>query len=450
MMKKILIAEDDREMRELLASLLSEAGWEVEAVADGVAAIRAIEERPPRVALLDFTMPEKSGQEVLEEARFLEPDLPVVILTGTAEIEDAVRAMKSGASDFLTKPPDHDHLLMVLERTIEKQSLEQEVRRLRSREESAFTIVGGEAPSMKEFRENLERVAATDATVLLTGETGTGKELAARAIWNEGKRSSGPFIVLNCATLSETLLESDLFGHEKGAFTGAIAAKRGMLEEADGGTLFLDEIGELPLSVQAKLLRIIEYGEFQRVGATITRKCDVRIVAATNRELEEEMAEGSFRTDLYHRLNVVKLDLPPLRDRMEDLTGIVDHHLHRLSAELGRPAQELPDEVWTRMRSYNWPGNIREVRNVLERALVLSPDGTIRPVDIPETGASGEMTGPAGIQIGTPLGEALDTCKRWMVERTLESCDGNQTRTAEMLGMHRSSLNRLLKELDLR
>ncbi len=449
-MKKILIAEDDREMRELLASLLTSAGWEVEAVADGVAAVRAIEERPPRVALLDLVMPEKSGQEVLEEARFLEPDLPVVILTGQADIEDAVRAIKAGASDFLTKPPDPGHLLMVLERAIGTQSLEQEVRRVRTREESEFTIVGGEALSMKEFRENLERVAATDATVLLTGETGTGKELAARAIWNDGKRASGPFIVVNCATLSETLLESDLFGHEKGAFTGAISAKRGMLEEADGGTLFLDEVGELPLPIQAKLLRVIEYGEFQRVGATIKRKSDVRIVAASNRDLEQEVAEGGFRTDLYHRLNVVKLLLPPLRDRMEDLTGIVDHHLRRLSTELGRPVQVLPEEVWTRMRSYDWPGNIREVRNVLERALVLSPDGTIRPVDVPETGASGEMEGPAGIPIGTPLTEALEQYKKWMVDRTLEACNGNQTRAAGMLGMHRSSLNRLLKDLDLR
>ncbi len=449
-MKKILIAEDDREMRELLASLLTSAGWEVEAVADGVAAVRAIEERPPRVALLDLVMPEKSGQEVLEEARFLEPDLPVVILTGQADIEDAVRAIKAGASDFLTKPPDPGHLLMVLERAIGTQSLEQEVRRVRTREESEFTIVGGEALSMKEFRENLERVAATDATVLLTGETGTGKELAARAIWNDGKRASGPFIVVNCATLSETLLESDLFGHEKGAFTGAISAKRGMLEEADGGTLFLDEVGELPLTIQAKLLRVIEYGEFQRVGATIKRKSDVRIVAASNRDLEQEVAEGGFRTDLYHRLNVVKLLLPPLRDRMEDLPGIVDHHLRRLSTELGRPVQVLPEEVWTRMRSYDWPGNIREVRNVLERALVLSPDGTIRPVDVPETGASGEMEGPAGIPIGTPLTEALEQYKKWMVDRTLEACNGNQTRAAGMLGMHRSSLNRLLKDLDLR
>ncbi len=449
-MKKILIAEDDAEMRELLASLLSSAGWEVEEVGDGVAAIRAIEERPPRVALLDLMMPGKSGQEVLEEARFLEPDLPVVILSGQGDIDAAVRAMKAGASDFLTKPPDPDHLLLLLDRVVEKKVLEQEVSRNRSRQIAEFTIVGGEAPTMMAFMENLERVSATSATVLLTGETGTGKELAARAIWNGGDRAQKPFIVVNCATLSETLLESDLFGHEKGAFTGAFSAKRGMIEEADGATLFLDEVGELPVSIQAKLLRVMEYGEFQRVGSTVTRTSDVRTITATNRDLEEEVSEGRFRSDLFHRLNVVTLHLPPLRDRTDDIHAIVDHHLQRLCTELGRPFQDLPAEVWDRIHGYDWPGNIREVRNVLERALVLSPDGVIRPSDIPVGSRSDDMTGSGGIPLGTPLTEALELYKKWMVGQTLEACDGNQTRAADMLGMHRSSLNRLLKDLELR
>lgn len=449
-MNRILIAEDDPEMRDMLSSLLSSAGWEVEAVANGVAAIRAVEEHPPRVALLDLMMPEKSGQEVLEEARFLEPDLPVVILTGHGDVEAAVRAMKTGASDFLTKPPDPDHLLLVLERVIDQQSLEQEVKRNRTRQRAEFTIVCGEAPAMKEFMENLERVSTTGATVLLTGETGTGKELAARAIWTGGNRSTGPFIVVNCATLSETLLESDLFGHEKGAFTGAVSTKRGMIEEADGGTLFLDEVGELPPLIQAKLMRGIEYGEFQRVGSTVIRTSDVRIITATNRDLEEEVAEGRFRSDLFHRLNVVTLHLPPLRERMEDIRGIVDHHLLRLCTELGRPVQELSEEVWTRIRGHDWPGNIREVKNVLERALVLSPDGVVRPSHIPDGGRRDDKTGPEGIPVGTPLTEALEHYKKWLVSRTLEACEGNQTRAADMLGMHRSSLNRLLKELELR
>jgi len=256
--------------------------------------------------------------------------------------------------------------------------------------------------------------------------------------------------VVNCATLSETLLESDLFGHEKGAFTGAVSAKRGMIEEADGGTLFLDEIGELPPLIQAKLMRGIEYGEFQRVGSTVIRTSDVRIITATNRDLEEEVAEGRFRSDLFHRLNVVTLHLPPLRERMEDIRGIVDHHLLRLCTELGRPVQELSEEVWTRIRGHDWPGNIREVKNVLERALVLSPDGVVRPSDIPDGGRRDDKTGPEGIPVGTPLTEALEHYKKWLVSRTLEACEGNQTHAADMLGMHRSSLNRLLKELELR
>lgn len=449
-MKRTLIVDDDPEMREALVALLSSVGWEVEAAEDGAGAVRAIEEQPPHAVLLDLKMPGKSGQDVLEEIRFLEPDIPVIILTGHGNIEEAVRAMKAGAYDFLTKPPDPDHLLMVLDRGIERRALEREVEVSRRRLADEFRIIGGEDPSMKEFLENLDRVAATEATVLLTGETGTGKELAARAIWSKGARSSAPFVVVNCATLSETLLESDLFGHEKGAFTGAVSSKRGMIEEADSGTLFLDEIGELPPPVQSKLLRVLEYGEFQRVGSTSARHSDVRVITASNRDLEVEESEGRFRSDLFHRLSVVTLHLPALRERMGDLEKLVGWHLKRLSTELGRPEQELPGEVWERMREYNWPGNVREVRNVLERALVLSPDGTVRPEDIPAPGRAAEGTGPVPVSVGTPLVEALEAYKRWMVNRTLEECGGNQTKAAEMLGMHRSSLNRLLKELELR
>jgi DNA-binding NtrC family response regulator len=357
--------------------------------------------------------------------------------------------MKAGASEFLTKPPDREHLLLVVERVVERKALRREVARCRRREAEEFAIVGGKAPSMKNFLENLERVAATDTTVLITGETGTGKELAARVIWERGGRSSKPFVVVNCAILSETLLESDLFGHERGAFTGAVSTKTGMIEEADGGTLFLDEVGEIPPAVQAKLLRVIENGEFQRVGSTTSRTSDVRVVAATNRDLEEEVDRGSFRSDLYHRLSVVTLRLPPLRDRIEDLEDIALHYLGRLGGELGRPEQELSAEVWECMRQYGWPGNIREVRNVLERALVLSPGGEIRPEDIP----AGEAA-PAAVSVAPPsqlsLSEAMEECKKQIIKGALDSCGGNQTRAAEMLGVNRSSLNRLLKKLELR
>ncbi len=449
-MKRILIADDEREMRESLADLLSSVGWEVIEAADGIEAVRAVQKHPPHALLLDLVMPGKEGQEVLDEVRFLEPDLPVIILTGHGDIERAVRAMKSGAFDFLTKPPDPDHLLLVLDRAVERRILEREVKQSRRRQADLYAFVGGQAPSMKEFMDRMDRVTATESTVLLTGETGTGKELAARAIWEKGTRSGTPFVVVNCATLSDTLLESDLFGHEKGAFTGATSTKVGRLEEADRGTLFLDEIGELPLPIQAKLLRVLEYGEFQRVGSTHTRHADVRVITATNRDLEQEIVEKRFRVDLYHRLSVVTLQLPPLRERMEDLPLVVDHHLKRLCAELGRAEPEISEEVWQRMREYDWPGNIREVRNVLERALVLSPTGTINTDDIPAPQHATVSDDPAGVPVGTPLAEAVDRYKRWTVQRSLEACGGNQTRAAELLGMHRSSLNRLMKELGLR
>lgn len=450
-MRRIIVADDDQEMRESLAQLLDSAGWEVLEAADGIETVRAVEEHPPQALLVDLVMPGKSGQEVLEEVRFLEPDLPVILLTGHGDVENAVQAMKSGAFDFLTKPPDPDHLLLVLERAVERRILEREVKHSRQRQADLFTFVGGEAASMKDFLEKMERVTATESTVLLIGETGTGKELAARAIWENGSRAKSQFVVVNCATLSDTLLESDLFGHEKGAFTGAISVKMGRLEEADRGTLFLDEIGELPLPVQAKLLRVLEYGEFQRVGSTHTRHVDTRIIVATNRDLEQEVSKKNFRDDLFHRLNVVTLRLPPLRERMKDLSLVVEHHLKRLCAELGRSETEISAEVWKRMEEYDWPGNVREVRNVLERALVLSPTGTIGTDDIPvSVSTTGSLEDPLSVLPGTPLVEAVESYKRWMVKRSLEECGGNQTRAAEMLGMHRSSLNRLMKELDLR
>jgi len=438
-------------MLESLVQLLDSAGWEVLEAADGIEAVRAVEKHPPQVLLTDLIMPGKSGQEVLEEVRFLEPDLPVILLTGHGDVENAVLAMKSGASEFLTKPPDPDHLLLVLERAVERRTLKREVKHNRRLQSDLFTFVGGEAASMKDFLEKMERVTATESNVLLTGETGTGKELAARSIWENGPRAKSQFVVVNCATLSDTLLESDLFGHEKGAFTGAIAAKVGRLEEADGGTLFLDEVGELPLPVQAKLLRVLEYGEFQRVGSTQSRLVDTRIIAATNRDLEQEVSEKQFRDDLFHRLNVVSLHLPPLRERMEDLPLVVEHHLKRLCAELGRGETEISAEVWKQMEEYCWPGNVREVRNVLERALVLSPTGTIGMDDIPvSVSATGSLEDPLSVLPETPLVEAVESYKRWMVQRSLDECGGNQTKAAERLGMHRSSLNRLMKELDLR
>jgi DNA-binding NtrC family response regulator len=452
-MARILIVDDDRELVDSLTDLMTGAGWTVRQALDGMEAVRVAEEWSPQVILLDLEMPVKGGQEALEELQFLAPDAPVVILTGHGNIGRAVAAMKAGATDFLTKPPDPDHLLVVLERALERSELEQEVTRCRQRGEDRFQMIGGAAPAMKELRDLLERVSSTSSTVLLTGETGTGKELAARHIWKNGPRASAPFVVINCAALSETLLESDLFGHQKGAFTGAVSAKRGRLEEADGGTVFFDEIGELPLSMQSKLLRVLEYGTFERIGDTVEREIDVRLIAATNRDLATEVAEERFREDLFHRISVVSIRIPPLRERMDDLPDLVTHYLHLLGGELGRQIPELDDAVLKRLADYDWPGNIRELRNTLERALVLSPDENVRPEDIPVAGAAGTSADdPLRPEISgdSTLTEGIEAFKRWMVIRTLENCGGNQTRAAERLGMHRSSLNRLMKELNLR
>jgi DNA-binding NtrC family response regulator len=344
-MSRILIVDDDRELLASLTDLMTGAGWTVRQAGDGTEAIQVAEEWSPQVVLLDLEMPVKGGQAALEELRFLAPDVPVVILTGHGNIERAVVAMKAGATDFLTKPPDPDHLLVVLERAMERSELEQEVTRCRQKGEDRFQMIGGVAPATKELQDLLDRVSATGSTVLLTGETGTGKELAARHIWKNGPRASAPFVVINCAALSETLLESDLFGHQKGAFTGAVSAKRGRLEEADGGTVFFDEIGELPLSMQAKLLRVVEYGTFERIGDTVEREIDVRLIAATNRDLDREVAEEKFREDLYHRISVVTIRVPPLRERMEDLPELVAHYLQRLGEELGRRIPDPDDAV---------------------------------------------------------------------------------------------------------
>jgi DNA-binding NtrC family response regulator len=432
-MKRVLIADDDAELRAALASLLRQAGWEVEETCDGSETVDRVIARPPGVVLLDLEMPGKKGEQALEEIRYLAPQVPVVILTGHGTVERAVQAMKAGAWDFLTKPPDADHLLVVLERARERYTLDAEVRDCRRRREDRYTMAGGRAPAMKDFLELLDRVAATNSTVLFTGETGSGKEVAARYLWQKGPRSSTPFVVVNCAALSDTLLESDFFGHARGAFTGAVSAKRGRLEEADGGTLFLDEVSELSPVIQAKLLRVLEDGTFERVGEATPRRCDVRLIAATNSDLKEEVAAGRFREDLYHRLSVVMLHIPPLRERLEDLEEFVLHHMRLLGVELGFQVPPPSPEIVAR--------------------LVLSPDGCLHAELLPgpsPPGGTPQAEGAGGIEVGTPMEEAVERFKRDLVRRTLAACEGNQTRAAEVLGMNRSSLNRLLRRLDLR
>lgn len=389
--RRIVIADDDEDVRQSIADLLSQAGWDVQQAADGQVAIDLVRERVPLAVLLDLEMPVKGGQETLEELKAFIPELPVVILTGRGDIDRAVSTMKAGAFDFLTKPPDSDHLLLVLNRSVENRMRDIELAELRLLHQSLFTLVGGKAPAMRAFLDNLERVTATDSTVLLIGETGSGKELAARTIWSRGGRAAAPFIAVNCAALPNEHLELDLFGYETETPDVTTDARRGRVEEADGGTLFLDKVGELPPSVQAQLVEVLEVGEFRRVGGTAARSTNLRLIAANTTDLHDEVAQGWFRDDLYHHLSVVVLEVPPLRERWEDLPDIVDNYLEQLCSELGKPMPELSEEVWDRLRTYDWPGNNRELRNTLERALVLSPEGSISPEAIPDSREAGRI-----------------------------------------------------------
>jgi DNA-binding NtrC family response regulator len=370
-MATLVVADDDRAIRKILRDRLTAAGHTVEVAENGRDALALIERTGPDLVLLDLQMPEQDGFGVLEKAT-KQPGAPLfIVITAHGSIEAAVRAMKAGAHDFLQKPFEAAQLEHVVERALDTGRLRRGIGILRSEVETRHHLVVGESSRMREVVQVAERAAASDATVLLGGESGTGKEVIARTIHAASPRADGPFVAVNCAALSAELLESELFWHEKGAFTGAVRAKAGRLELAAGGTLFLDEIGELKPALQAKLLRVLQEREFERVGGTRTLKTDVRVVAATNRDLEAAVAAGEFRQDLYYRLKVVALRLPPLRDRREDIRPLAAHFLSRFAQDAGRPTPRLDDSAAALLEDYAWPGNVRELANVLERAVVL-------------------------------------------------------------------------------
>gem|GEM_PF-229145 len=389
--RRIVIADDDGEIRQTIAGLLETEGWEVRQAENGQEAIELVRERVPMAVLLDLSMPVKDGQETLEELKVFVPELPVVVLTGRGDIERAVSAMKAGAFDFLTKPPDPEHLLLVLDRSVENRMREIELAESRLRIQSRFTLVGGKSPAMAAFLDKLGRATVSDSTVMLIGETGSGKELAARTIWSRGRRAAAPFIAVNCGLLPDDYIELALFGFESESPGDGRGDKRGRVEEADGGTLFLDKIEELPPVVQSQFVNVLEAGEYRRVGGRGTRSTDLRLIAATTTDLKERVDIGYFREDLYHHLSVVVLEVPPLRECREDLPDMVDHYLKQLCTEMGKPVPELSEETWDRLRSYNWPGNNRELRNTLERALVLSNEGVISPEFLPPQYESGKI-----------------------------------------------------------
>jgi len=447
----LLVVDDERSLRFSIGEWARDEGYAPLEAANGREALEAARERGVDAVVLDLKLGDEDGLRVLRELRELDPALPVVMLTGHGTVEQAVRAIQLGAYDFMLKPPDLDHLGVVLDRAIEHARLRQEVSRLRESATGRVEIVG-ESEGLRAALARLERASrAASSTVLIHGETGSGKELMARYLHDKSARSGGPFVELNCSAIPEQLLESELYGHERGAFTDAKRFRKGLFELADRGTLFLDEIGEMAPQLQAKLLRVLETRTFRRVGGAADITVDVRVVAATHRDLTRLVSEGRFREDLYFRLNVVPIVVPPLRERVADIAPLAEHFVARFCRELGRPPARLHPAALERMQAYRWPGNVRELRNVLERVLLLEADDEIRAEHLPPEMSAG-ASGP-GASGGDPFPSGvvrpLAHIEKLAIEHALRVCDGNKTRAATLLGIARQTLRTKLKEYSI-
>ena len=441
-MTTILIIDDEKNMRWALEKALRPAGYHTLSAADGSEGLKLAAAENPDLVLLDLRMPGMDGLEVLGKLKEFNPRLPVIMITAHGTMETAIEAMKAGAYDYISKPFDIEEMKLTIAKALEVQALAKEVAHLRSELERKYRFenIIGKSTRMQAVFDLIERVADTPASVIIYGESGTGKELVARAIHYRSSRKNKPYIQVNCAALPETLLESELFGHEKGAFTGAISRKPGRFELADGGTLFLDEIGDISPAVQVKLLRVLQEKSFERVGGVETIKVDIRIIAATNRDLAEAIKEGTFREDLYYRLNVVPIKLPPLRERGEDLPLLIDHFLKRYDPA-GR-LKGLAPEAAKRMMEYWWPGNVRELENAIERASIIARGDRIGLDDLPQEIVRGEGA-PARQAAAFQLPEqgiSLEDVERDLIRQALERSGGNQTRAAKLLGISRHTL----------
>ena len=444
---RILVADDEPAQRELVGGFLRKHGFEVTQAADGRQALARFKQEPFDLVLTDQKMPDLSGLELLEGVRAITPEAAVLIMTAYGTIETAVSAIKAGAADYLTKPVNLDELLHRIHQVRERQRLLTENRELRDALVGRHRVEGiiGESGQMQEVLSLVRRVAPSDATVLIRGESGTGKELIAKAIHYASPRASGLLVKVNCAALPETLIESELFGHEKGAFTGAVSARKGRFELADGGSLFLDEIGDLPAPVQVKLLRVLQERELERVGSSRPIAVNVRLLAATHRNLEALVREGRFRDDLYYRINVVTITLPPLRERREDLPLFIDHFLRTFAAKNGKTIRGLSREARETLLRYDYPGNVRELENLIERAVVLTRDEVIGLADLPLTLAEPAPEPEAGVG----LIAAVEGLERRMIREALAQANGTQTRAAELLGISERVLRYKLKKYGL-
>jgi DNA-binding NtrC family response regulator len=451
-MEPLLLVEDKNELRAMLRKALERAGYTVEEAPDGAAAIQKVRARRYLLVITDLKMPGASGLDVLRESKSADATIPVILLTAFGSVEEAVTAMKEGAFDFLQKPVDLDHLKLLTKRAVHQQELLRE--NLLLREEYAarygFPRIVGEHASIREVSQQIQRIAATDSTVLLLGESGTGKELFARAVHHLSARRELPFVALNCAAIPEGLVENELFGHERGAFTGAGARKVGKMDLAHRGTLFLDEIGELPLAIQAKLLRVLEERRFERVGGTQSIEVDVRIVVATNRSLQKLMEEKLFREDLYFRISAVPITIPPLRERGKDVLLLTEHFMKKFSREFAKPGLELSEDARERLLEYRWPGNVRELQNALERAVILADGLSIRANGLQLPSSKPNTDGvPAGMlpekfnwhgSLEEVTGRAVGHVERVLLESTLKDCQWNKTRAAAKLGVSPKTL----------
>jgi len=447
----ILVVDDDPAVRQALEINLGKAGFEVRLAQTGAEAIDSLHDAPADVVLTDLKMPGMTGLELLEEVRQRWPDTQVVLMTGYGTVERAVEAMRLGAHDFIIKPVSRAELVAILERALREKSLLERVEHLEAAasERFGFEKLVGSTPAMTELYEQVAAVADSDALVLLSGPTGTGKELLAHAIHYRSRRRASNLVQVNCGALPSGLLESELFGHERGAFTGAVRQHRGKFEQADGGTLLLDEIGEMPLDTQVKLLRILESGDFQRVGGSKTIKVDVRVVAATNRDLRQEVREGRFREDLFYRLDVFQIEVPAPRERIDDIPLLVDHFIGKHASRHDKPARQASEQAMASLLEHRWPGNVRELEHVVERAVILCAGPTIERFRLPEPVAAEDDPGEALVPEGKTIQDVLRSKERELVVAALRAEQGVQARAARRLGVSRANLNYRIQKLGL-
>jgi len=455
MSTRILVADDEQNIRRVLSATLQKEGYDVLTVHDGEEAIARLGDGTINVVVTDLKMPKVDGLQVLQYVQGNQPHVPVIVITAHGTVDNAVQALKSGAFDYITKPFEKTDLIATISKAVKTENLARKDIHLPASESSRYQIIG-QTKKMKEVYDIIEKVADTPSTVLITGESGTGKELVAAALHHNSSRKNKPFIRINCAAIPRELMESELFGHEKGAFTGAIGSKPGRFELADGGTLFLDEIAEIPVDMQVKMLRVIQEAEFERVGGIETVRVDVRLVVASNRDLQKEAELGNFREDLYYRLNVVPLRLPSLRERKEDIPLLVDHFIKKFNLKLKREVEGISDQAMNLVVNYDWPGNIRELENVIERTILFAEGPTMEPGDLPDELVERSNPAPSAATMGEDTSmkdivkQATAELEKDLIAKALQETGGNVTQAAKRLKISRKNLQNKMKEFGLR